>query len=108
MEDSPMEDLPSVHLGKRSRQESKTENKQQKVDAAGPSEVPLPALGEGFPAEVLEMCCECGERVPVWQLGVHQDHHLAMKLQSQEDAVKPAPASARQTLQTLDRFFHKK
>ena len=68
-----------------------------------------------YPEEVLEQCCECGENVPVWLMREHTDHHLAVKLQHEEQLiVKPAMTDGRavraisKKMNTLDTFFNKK
>lgn len=67
---------------------------------------------EEYPDEVLEKCSECAEKVPVWLLREHIDHHLAIKLQKQEQqrsgqASRDKLAIRHRTL-TIDTFFQKK
>ena len=80
--------------------------------------------GEEYPDEVVEMCKECGEQVPVWLVGEHTDYHLALQLQRDKTEWEQVPTVAKRSGQagrrgqvhtstsikpmTIDRFFHKK
>lgn len=66
-----------------------------------------------YPDEVLERCCECADKVPVWLMREHIDHHLAVKLQKQEQPRRPSGKVAVRRVtgcrtQTIDTFFQKK
>lgn len=77
--------------------------------------------GGEYPDEVVEVCKECGDQVPVWLVGEHMDYHLALELQ-QDKTEEPAVAERRgQTGRrgqvhtatclkpmTIDKFFHMK
>jgi hypothetical protein len=73
--------------------------------------------GVEYPDEVLEQCSECGENVPVWLVGEHTDHHLAVRLQHKEQLiVKPTVNDVRTPrtrpstslrMKTLHTFFNK-
>lgn len=66
-----------------------------------------------YPDEVLEKCCECGGKVPVWLVQEHNDHHLAVKLQEQlkhkPTTVELSSSKGKVAVnsRTLETFFHK-
>ena len=57
-----------------------------------------------YPDDVLEECEECGEKVPVWLVDCHKDHHFAVKLS--QDPSLPVTTLHRHE-RTLDSFFHR-
>lgn len=63
---------------------------------------------DGYPNEVLEMCCECAAKVPVWLMREHIDHHLAVKLQKQEQLRSSSGRVTGCRTLTIDTFFQKK
>ena len=126
---SEIQDHHSNRAGKRQRVGLMEVGYSSKVgeDLEYPSDV---EGGVEYPSEVMDVCRECGETVPVWLAGEHADYHLAMRLQ-QEDAhpqaqstatsssssSSPWPQSAgqgktravqRRQSRTLQSFFHKK
>lgn len=60
-----------------------------------------------YPDEILEVCCECRKKFPVWLISTHKDHHMAIKLQTQEQHSVESTAT-KTTVITLDKFFNKK
>lgn len=74
--------------------------------------------GGQYPHEVVEVCKECGEQVPVWLVGEHSDYHLALQLQEDRTKGELVPVVAERRGQgrrhtdrksmTIDKFFCKK
>lgn len=64
-------------------------------------------VSDEYPDEVLERCCECANKVPIWLMREHIDHHLAVKLQKQEQPRRSSGVTSCRTL-TIDTFFQKK
>lgn len=70
-------------------------------------------VSDEYPDEVLERCCECADKVPIWLMREHIDYHLAVKLQKQEQLRRSSGKVAVRRVTgcrtlTIDTFFQKK